>query len=301
MKEFKVAIVVIFLFSCQHLLAGPQGGSGGGSLACSTNLLVETFGGHSPHQLPGFDLAVQKMEQFVPVWAKEQVKKISDKNIYFLPCQIKQLPSDVTDLYFGSSNPCYQTDKEMFCDSRVTASQDPKKWEKFFIHELVVAAALSRRSTIADVRAANSVLIKPNVSYPDVARALGKHNLASRVELFSAEYMRSIGIQSTSIKLPDWAKNVYSMQCSLYSDSSGGQGIVHSDRVINPYNQVVQVGDDLAIYNGYMYTARFFVVFNRDRSASGDLRSLFLNRYTQPGPFERSPVEHIVFVCPKRF
>ncbi len=301
MKKIKLAITVVFLFNCQHLLAnGPQGGSGGGSELCRTGRLAGTAGGHSPHELLGFDSAVKKMRQIIPYWTDQQVKRIQAKNILFVDCEIKQLPSTETGNYFDSPNPCYQTDQELVCDRRATGSQDLRKMEKLFLHELVTAAAIAHRGTMADVRATDLLWDRPNLMYPEVAEAFKGHGLAGSFELYSGEYVRSFGQPQDAARMPIWEKNVMTMRCSRLSKYKLGD-VVHLDPIVYGFDSEVLAGDDLAIFNGYLYEAEYNNVLNAQSTAwVPGYTSLYLSRRLRPGPLELSPAETIMLVCPAR-
>jgi len=276
---------------------GPQGGSGGGSLSCNTGQLVEKFCGKSPHDLPGFDLAAERLRKFVPVWVDEQVASIESKNICFIKCTISQIPSGSTQLYFQSPNPCYQTadNKEMFCEERVARSRDPKKWEDFFIHELTVAAAIKQGVSIANVRAANTVLLQKNISYVEVARTLSENLLGNRSNLLAAEYVQSIGQRVDS--LPIWESEIHQRHCSFQPQGTYYGGVTRVNPTSLSYDQNIPVGRFLGLYNGFMFTSKVSPLLDRNMNWIRGYIILDLFRQRHPGSEWRTQNESLSFIC----
>ena len=189
-------LTLIALLSCltfsQSLavFADDEGGVAGGGGNTLNGELIETYGGHSAHELPGYDAAVKKLKALVPLFAKTQAAELEAKTIYLIPKGFDQLPKILTLLNFTTELPCYQTRQEMFCDEKRLKSMKSKQQKNLFVHELVMNAMLGENkdhATISDVRIAVALMIRSNPSAKKVAEVLKQQSFGIQ---YSADYLR---------------------------------------------------------------------------------------------------------------
>ncbi|MGE0527811.1 MAG: hypothetical protein AB7P49_12155, partial [Bdellovibrionales bacterium] len=272
-----------------------HGGSntGGGSRVLATGELVDAYGGHSISEIPGLEYAAHKLRQFVPRFVDEQLRNISKKNIHFMPAKLKPLPAQGTDLHFDTDNPCYQTRNEMFCDINTLRGKHPSLWENFFIHELVMAAHLDRggSSSLARVRAASRVLIRPDLTYPMAEKALQEHSLAHPGDLVPAEYIQSIHLPQGSAQFPHWAAPIKPVSCAWYGQTST---FYRGNASELNFNYPMWLGNRIAIYNGYMYLFTVSPLWTGDMELRRDIYALVLQRELTTGYNET-----LYFICPR--
>jgi hypothetical protein len=177
--KFELLTVTLFSALTLSLPALAQGTSGAGGGSTLNGNLIETYAGHSAHELPGYDQAIQQLTLQVPLFAEIQTRNIDAKNIYLIPEGFDQLPKVITALDFNTEVPCYQTTQELFCDSNKLQTMSADQQKNLFVHEAVISAQLARDQdygdsgpSIADVRAVVAVMIKPGVDSLKVASIL---------------------------------------------------------------------------------------------------------------------------------
>ena len=81
MKNAAFAIALAALFTSLPSYAR-RGGEGGGGASECRGKLVDSYGGHSVHELPGFDAEAARLRQFVPTWVKNRVESMEQKNVF---------------------------------------------------------------------------------------------------------------------------------------------------------------------------------------------------------------------------
>ena len=263
------------------------GEAGGGASECNGKL-VDFYGGHSVHELPGFDQAIETVSRFVPEWADARQKNLEKKNVFLIPCKLKPLPGEMTDLYFETGNPCYQTQRELVCETKVmrqsAAAATPR-----FVHELAVAGAIEHGASLADVRAAVPKFFKPDANYLEIAEALGNRRLANRWELDSAELIRLRALPRFTATLPSYDGPGTRMICAPHEYwNSGVPPYDYGPVEKYVWDRPIVIGKRNALYDGFVWDAQAYVTPLRDDPQRWNYRIVQLVRADQS----------MFFVCP---
>jgi len=174
----------IALLAISHSALAAQGGTSGGGGNTLHGKLIETYGGHSVHELKGYDAAIARLTALVPTFAIRQAQGMAAKQIYLIPESFGPLPLRATQLDFETDLPCYQTEDEVFCNPEKLDEMSASEQSDLFIHEAAMNARLADSDggpSIGDLRAAVATLIRPNVTEAAAASILAARNFGAFV------------------------------------------------------------------------------------------------------------------------
>lgn len=204
MKMLLGTLILVSMFQTRAFALGVDGKAGSGGGNTLNGELIETYGGHTTAELPGYAEALAVVKNLVPLFALYQDHEIQAKNIYLIPDgNFNQLPMAITTLDFNTDVPCYQTAQELFCDQVELNTMNPSQLKNLFIHELVLSYMLddSHEATIADVRYVVGLMIRAQPDDKKIADAMESRNLGNfdsgtDVRNFEKNYRTKIELDS---------------------------------------------------------------------------------------------------------